>query len=215
MPIYAPAGQSTQMIVGASGESDAEIMYTSAYFYKSFNLKRVYYSGYVPISHDNRLPSIGTEVPLLRENRLYQTDWLLRFYGFDVRELLNKEFPNLESDIDPKLSWALRNLDQFPIDINKADMRMLLRVPGLGTKSVYKIMHARKYRKLNWENLKAIGASLNRAKYFIVCDSRSYESKDRTSAQIKGLILSNSSSKFSASISQQLNLFGDNNMLSA
>lgn len=215
VPIYAPAGQSTQMIVGASGETDAEVMYTSAYFYKSFNLKRVYYSGYVPISHDNRLPSIGTAVPILRENRLYQTDWLLRFYGFDVREILNKDFPNLESDIDPKLSWALRNLDQFPIDINRAEMRMLLRVPGLGLKSVNKIVQARKYRKLNWENLKSIGGSLNRAKYFITCDSRVFEAKDRTAAQIKGLILSTSKSKFSSSLSSQLSLFGDQNMQSA
>ena len=214
VPIYAPAGQSTQMIVGASGETDAEVMYTSAYFYKNFNLKRVYYSGYVPISYDDRLPSIGTAVPVLRENRLYQTDWLLRFYGLDVREILNKDFPNLESDIDPKLSWALRNLDQFPIDINRADMRMLLRVPGLGLKSVQKIIKARSYRKLNWENLKSIGASINRAKYFITCDSSIFESKDRTSAQIKGLIMANSTSKFRTSLSQQLNLFGDHNLLS-
>lgn len=215
VPIYAPAGQSTQMIVGASGETDAEIMYTSAYFYKSFNLKRVYYSGYVPISNDSRLPTIGSAVPILRENRLYQTDWLLRFYGFDVRELLNKEHPNLESDIDPKLSWALRNLDQFPIDVNKADMRMLLRVPGLGLKSVNKIIKARSYRKLNWENLKSIGTSLNRAKYFIVCDSTTFETKDRTSAQLKSIILSNSSSKFSATLSNQLSLFDNPNTLSA
>lgn len=215
VPIYAPAGQSTQMIVGASGETDAEIMYTSAYFYKSFNLKRVYYSGYVPISNDSRLPTIGSAVPILRENRLYQTDWLLRFYGFDVRELLNKEHPNLESDIDPKLSWALRNLDQFPIDVNKAAMRMLLRVPGLGLKSVNKIIKARRYRKLNWEHLKSIGASLNRAKYFIVCDSTTFETKDRTSAQLKSIILSNSSSKFSATLSNQLSLFDNPNTLSA
>lgn len=214
VPIYAPAGQSTQMIVGATGETDAEVMYASSYFYKSFNLKRVYYSGYVPISHDTRLPAIGTAVPLLRENRLYQTDWLLRFYGFDVQELLNKEYPNLESDIDPKLSWALRNLDQFPIDVNKAEMRMLLRVPGLGLKSVKKIIQGRKYRNLNWENLKAIGVSLNRAKYFITCGSRGFETKDRTPAQLKGLILSTSKSKFASSLSPQLSLFG-NDTLSA
>mgnify|MGYP001305920188 FL=1 len=211
VPLYAPAGQSTQMIVGASGESDAEIMYTSAFFYKSFNLKRVYYSGYVPISQDNRLPAIGTPVPFIRENRLYQTDWLLRFYGFDVRELLNTEHPNLESDIDPKLSWALRNLDQFPVNINKADMRMLLRVPGLGVKSVHKIIAARKYRKLNWENLKLIGASLNRAKYFITCDSRTFERKDRTAAQLKGLIINGSKSKFRNELNTQLNLFDHQN----
>ncbi|RMA57599.1 putative DNA modification/repair radical SAM protein [Ulvibacter antarcticus] len=214
-PLYAPAGQSTQMIVGASGETDAEIMYTSAYFYKNFNLKRVYYSGYIPISYDTRLPSIGTEVPLLRENRLYQTDWLLRFYGFDVRELLNKEYPNLDSDIDPKLSWALRNLEQFPIDINKADKRMLARIPGIGMKSVYKIIQARRFRNLTLEHLKAIGIALNRAKYFIVCNSRDFEIKDRTAAQIKGLILQESNSKFRGAYSQQLNLFETNKLTSA
>ncbi len=206
-PIYAPAGQSTQMIVGASGETDAEIMYTSSYFYKKFNLKRVYYSGYVPISYDNRLPSIGSDVPILRENRLYQTDWLLRFYGFDIRELLNKENPNLDTDIDPKLSWALRNFGNFPIDVNRADKNMLARIPGIGLKSVYKIINARRFRKLNWEHLKAIGISLNRAKYFIVCDSRTFESKDRTAAQVKGLILGSIKSKFHHSYSNQLNLF--------
>lgn len=206
-PLYAPAGQSTQMIVGASGETDAEIMYTSAYFYKKFNLKRVYYSGYIPISYDSRLPSIGTDVPLLRENRLYQTDWLLRFYGFDIRELLNKDNPNLDADIDPKLSWALRNPEFFPVDINKADKNMIARIPGIGMKSVYKIIQARRFRKLNWEHLKNIGIAMNRAKYFMVCDSRNFETKDRTPAQIKGLILQNSKSKFAGTYSAQLNLF--------
>ena len=206
-PIYSPAGQSTQMIIGATNETDAEIMYTSASFYKNFNLKRVYYSGYVPISYDSRLPSIGTEVPMMRENRLYQTDWLLRFYGFDIRELLNKDTPNLDMDIDPKLSWALRNLNLFPIDINKADKHMLARIPGLGMKSVNKIINARRFRKLNWEHLKAIGAAVNRAKYFMTCDSRVFETRDLTAAQIKGLILSNSNSKYQKTLSNQLNLF--------
>ncbi|MDT0555899.1 putative DNA modification/repair radical SAM protein [Patiriisocius hiemis] len=206
-PVYAPAGQSTQMIVGASGETDAEIMYTSAFFYKNYNMKRVYYSGYIPISYDQRLPSIGTEVPVLRENRLYQTDWLLRFYGFEVTELLNKQHPNLDTDIDPKLSWALRNLKHFPVDVNKANKRMLARIPGVGMKSVHKIIQARRYRRLSWENLKAIGIALNRAKYFITCNSKDFETKDRTAAQIKGLILQNSKSKFHKTYSNQLNLF--------
>ncbi|MFD0860940.1 putative DNA modification/repair radical SAM protein [Sungkyunkwania multivorans] len=210
-PSFAPAGQSTQMIIGASGETDAEIMYTSSYFYKKFGMKRVYYSGYIPISFDSRLPSIGTEVPMLRENRLYQTDWLLRFYGFDIRELLNKEHPNLDSDIDPKLSWALRNLHLFPIDINRADKQSLARIPGVGMRSVSKILHARRYRRLNWEHLKAIGIAMNRAKYFILCDSSDFERKDRTAAQLKSLILSNSSSKFQKTHnSAQLNLFSAN-----
>ncbi|MDX1462810.1 MAG: putative DNA modification/repair radical SAM protein [Marinirhabdus sp.] len=206
-PIYAPAGQSTQMIIGASGETDAEIMYHSAFFYKKYNMKRVYYSGYIPISYDERLPAIGTEVPMLRENRLYQTDWLMRFYGFDVRELLNKDHPNLDSDIDPKLSWALRNLHLFPIDVNTADRSQLARIPGVGMKSVYKIVQARRYRQLNVEHLKAMGIAMNRAKYFMVCSGKSIDFKDRTAAQIKQLILSNSNSKFSSAYSQQLNLF--------
>lgn len=207
-PKYAPAGQSTQMIVGASGENDMEIMYTSNYFYKNFNLKRVYYSGYVPISYDNRLPQIGSPVPMLRENRLYQTDWLLRFYGFNIEEILNENHKSLDLDIDPKLGWALRNLHEFPIDINKADKRMLARIPGLGMKSVYKILNARRYRKLNWEHLKAIGVALNRAKYFIICASNEYEKRDLTAEKIKGLILQNSKSKYTSTLSNQLNLFG-------
>ncbi|APY00675.1 putative DNA modification/repair radical SAM protein [Lacinutrix venerupis] len=207
-PKYAPAGQSTQMIVGASGENDMEIMYTSNYFYKNFNLKRVYYSGYVPISYDNRLPQIGTPVPMLRENRLYQTDWLLRFYGFNIEEILNNDHKSLDLDIDPKLGWALRNLHEFPIDVNKAEKRMLARIPGLGMKSVYKIINARRYGKLNWEHLKAIGVALNRAKYFIICASNEYERRDLTAQKIKGLILQNSKSKYTKTLSNQLNLFG-------
>lgn len=176
---------------------------------KQFDMKRVYYSGYIPISYDDRLPTIGTEVPMMRENRLYQTDWLLRFYGFDIRELLNKEHPNLETDIDPKLSWALRNLDQFPIDINRADRKMLARIPGIGMRSVHKILNARRYRKLNWEHLKAIGIAMNRAQYFLVCDSSQFETKDRTAAQIKSLIMSTSRSKWQRAYTNQLNLFNN------
>lgn len=207
-PKYAPGGQSTQMIVGASGENDMQIMYTSNYFYKNFNLKRVYYSGYVPISYDTRLPQIGTPVPMLRENRLYQTDWLLRFYGFNIEEILNEQHQHLDLDIDPKLGWALRNMHEFPIDINKADKHMLARIPGLGMKSVYKILKARRYRQLNWDHLKAIGVSLNRAQYFLICASNKFESRDLTAEKIKGLILQNSKSKYTDMLSNQLNLFG-------
>ncbi|SFB92452.1 putative DNA modification/repair radical SAM protein [Zunongwangia mangrovi] len=206
-PKYAPAGQSTQMIVGATGESDRDIMYSANYYYKQYNMKRVYYSGYVPITTDPRLPAITSQVPMLRENRLYQTDWLLRFYGFDIRELLNNDHPNLDLDIDPKLSWALRNQHLFPVNINTADKSMLARIPGLGMRSVFKILQARKYRKLNWEHLKAIGIALNRAKYFIVCDSRLWERKDWTPEQIKSKIIKTSSSKFRKDYSTQLNLF--------
>ncbi len=206
-PKYAPAGQSTQMIVGATGENDRDIMYSAAYYYKKFNMKRVYYSGYIPVAEDSRLPALGSPVPVLRENRLYQTDWLLRFYGFDIRELLNENHPNLDLEIDPKLSWALRNRDLFPLDINRADRNLIARVPGIGMKSVHKITQARKYRKLNWDHLKRIGVALNRAKYFITCDSSGWEKRDLSSENIKGLILQTSTSKFRKEYGIQLNLF--------
>ena len=207
-PKYAPAGQSTQMIVGATGETDQQILLTSAYFYKEFNLKRVYYSGYVPVIADDRLPQLGTQVPMLRENRLYQTDWLMRFYGFDVREIVDKNNPNLDLEVDPKLAWALRNMHEFPVDINKADKFMLLRVPGIGVKSVSKILQARRFRKLNWDHLAKLGIASNRAKYFITCESTEFEKRDLTAEQIRGFILQNSSSKFRKLVSPQLNVFG-------
>lgn len=206
-PKFAPAGQSTQMIIGASGENDFQIMQTSNHFYKTYNLKRVYYSGYVPISYDERLPQIGSAVPMLRENRLYQTDWLMRFYGFDVSEILNASHQQLDLDIDPKLGWALRNLHEFPVDVNTADKRMLARIPGLGMKSVYKILNARRFRRLNWEHLKKIGLALNRAQYFLICDSHQFERRDLSSEKIKGLILQNSTSKYTTTLSNQLTLF--------
>ncbi len=206
-PTYAPAGQSTQMIVGATGESDKDIMYAATHYYSEYRMKRVYYSGYVPVAEDSRLPSIGSQVPMLRENRLYQTDWLLRFYGFDVRELLNKQHPNLDMEVDPKLGWALRNLHHFPVDINTADKRLLARVPGIGMQSVHRILKARQYRQLSWEHLKKIGIALNRAQYFIVCNSRHWQRKDLEPETLKGLIIKNSQGKFRQHYSSQLRLF--------
>lgn len=206
-PKYAPAGQSTQMIVGATGESDKDVMYSATHFYKNYNMKRVYYSGYVPVANDSRLPAIGTQVPMLRENRLYQTDWLLRFYGFAVNELLSDVHPNLDIDIDPKLSWALRNLNHFPVDINKADKRLLARIPGIGMGSVSKILKGRKFRKLNWEHLKKMGVALNRAKFFILCDSPHWERRDLDAERIKGIILQTSTGKFRNQYNSQLSLF--------
>lgn len=206
-PKYAPAGQSTQMIIGATGESDKDIMYSANHYYQNYNMKRVYYSGYVPVAQDNRLPAIGTQVPMLRENRLYQSDWLLRFYGFDIREILNNDNPNLDLDVDPKLGWALRNLRYFPVNINQADKMMLARIPGIGMRSVHKLISARRFRKLNWEHLKKIGIAMNRAKYFIVCDSRNWERRDLEADKIKGMILQNSEGKFRKDYSGQLSLF--------
>lgn len=208
-PKYAPAGQSTQMIVGATGENDLQIMKTSNYLYQKFGMKRVYYSGYIPISHDHRLPKIGTPVPVMRENRLYQTDWLYRFYGFSMDEIVNEQHQFLDLDIDPKLSWALRNLHQFPIDINKADKRMLARIPGVGMNSVFKILQARKHRNLTREHLKKLGIALNRAQYFLICASSEFERRDLTAKQIKGFIMQQSTSKYRANFSSQLSLFGN------
>jgi len=206
-PKFVPAGQSTQMVIGATPESDKEIMHTADSFYKKFALKRVYYSGYIPISNDNRLPIIGSQPPLIRENRLYQTDWLMRFYGFDVKEILNDANPNLDVDIDPKLSWALRNLDQFPVDINTADYRMILRVPGIGVTSALKIVQARKFGKLHKDQLKKIGISFNRARHFIRYADSPMQLKDFEAGHIKGVILSESSSKYLKTPSNQLSLF--------
>ena len=206
-PKFVPAGQSTQMVIGATPETDKEIMYTAANFYKNFSLKRVYYSGYIPISNDSRMPILGTQPPLLRENRLYQTDWLMRFYGFDVRELLNDANPHLDTDIDPKLSWALRNMQHFPIDINTADYQMILRVPGIGVGSAKKIVQARKFGKLYIHQLKKIGIAYNRAKHFITCADSPYQLKDFQSHQIKGFILAESQSKYLKTANNQLLLF--------
>ncbi|WDF80635.1 putative DNA modification/repair radical SAM protein [Mucilaginibacter sp. KACC 22773] len=206
-PLFAPAGQSTQVIIGATPESDQQVLQSASYFYKSFNLKRVYYSGYVPVLADKRLPDLNTSVPLVRENRLYQADWLMRFYGFHVNEIVNNQNPLLDLDIDPKLSWAIRNMQAFPVDINKADVQMILRVPGIGLLSAQKIVSARKFAKLSWEQLKKIGVALNRARYFIVCKSNEFERRDLTGNNIKQFILAESQSKYNKNTQTQLNLF--------
>jgi len=207
VPKFVPAGQSTQMVIGATPESDKDIMYTANAFYKNFSLKRVYYSGYVPISNDTRMPVLGTQPPLLRENRLYQTDWLMRFYGFKVQEILNDANPNLDVDIDPKLSWAIRNMQHFPVDINKADYKMILRIPGIGVMSAQKIVQARKFGKLRIDQLKKIGVAYNRAKHFIICVDSPYQLKDYQGTQIKAFILAESQSKYLKTDSNQMILF--------
>jgi putative DNA modification/repair radical SAM protein len=206
-PLFAPAGQSTQVIIGATPETDEQVLQSANYFYKSFNLKRVYYSGYVPVLADNRLPALNTTVPMVRENRLYQADWLMRFYGFHVNEIVNMQQPLLDLDIDPKLGWAIRNMQTFPIDINRADLQMILRVPGIGVQSAQKIVKARQFGKLNWEQLKKIGISINRARYFIICNSNEFERRDLTGTNIKQFILAESQSKYLKNKQNQLNLF--------
>ncbi|MCO5934983.1 putative DNA modification/repair radical SAM protein [Mucilaginibacter sp. RB4R14] len=206
-PIFAPAGQSTQVIIGATPENDNEVLHSANYFYKNFNLRRVYYSGYVPVLADSRLPALNTSVPMVRENRLYQADWLMRFYGFKVNEIVNDSQPNLDLDIDPKLSWAIRNMQAFPVNINKADLQMILRVPGIGLLSAQKIVKARMFGKLNWDQLKKMGVALNRAKYFVTCNSNEFERRDLTGSNIKQFILATSQSKYLKNTQVQLSLF--------
>jgi putative DNA modification/repair radical SAM protein len=168
-PLFAPAGQSTQLIIGATPDSDRQILTLASGLYGQQNLKRVYYSGYNPTNlYDSRLPVI-TAPPLKRENRLYQSDWLMRFYQFTVDEIVNDEHPDLELAIDPKLSYALRNPHLFPIDVNSADHHMLLRIPGVGPKSAKMILAARRFRRLNSEHLRRIGVVMKRAQFFITC----------------------------------------------
>lgn len=206
-PKFVPAGQSTQMVIGATPESDMEIMYSAASYYKTFDLKRVYYSGYIPISFDARMPSIGSQPPLLRENRLYQTDWLMRFYGFDVRELLNPANPHLDVDIDPKLSWALRNMEQFPVDINSADYHLILRVPGIGVGSAKKIVQARKFGRLRSDQLQKLGIAWNRAKHFVRCADSAFELSNPEPFAVKARILAEGNSKYLKVPVNQLTLF--------
>lgn len=207
VPKFVPAGQSTQMVIGATPETDKEIMHTADAFYRNFSLKRVYYSGYIPISNDNRLPLLGSQPPLIRENRLYQTDWLMRFYGFHVNELLNDANPHLDIDIDPKLSWALRNMQHFPVDINVASYKVILRVPGIGVGSAKKIVQARKFGKLRIDQLQKIGVAYNRAKHFIKCVDSPYQLKEYLGTQIKSFILAESQSKYLKHDTSQLILF--------
>ncbi len=168
-PRFAPAGQSTQMIVGASPENDCHILRLTEGLYQKYSLKRVFFSAYIPVSADSRLPALSTPPPLLREHRLYQADWLLRFYHFSASEILSDDQPDLDPYLDPKCSWAVRNLHYFPVDINRADPQQLLRVPGIGPKSARRILIARRTGALDLDSLRRIGVVLKRAQYFIVC----------------------------------------------
>ncbi|MCW4450735.1 putative DNA modification/repair radical SAM protein [Kaistella sp. BT6-1-3] len=207
VPKFAPAGQSTQMIVGATNETDLKIIKVANHFYQNFNLKRVYYSGYVPVLEDSRLPSIHSQVPILRENRLYQADWLMRFYGFGADEILDKNNPFLDLEVDPKLAWALRNRENFPVNINTAPKEMILRVPGIGTKSTGKILMARKFQKLTLEHLQKMGVAVNRAKYFVEFESENIFNRLIDEQNLRKILLSGMKSKFQNPFSQQLSLF--------
>jgi len=167
---FAPAGQSTQMIIGASPETDYQILKLSQGLYNKYHLKRVFYSAYIPVGDTRLLPSVGA--PLLREHRLYQADWLLRFYGFSAEEILNENSPSLDVRLDPKCNWAMNNLHLFPVEINTADYETILRVPGIGVRSARRIVTARRAAQLDFDGLKKLGIVLKRARYFITCKGR-------------------------------------------
>lgn len=169
---FVPAGQSTQMIIGATQESDYQIMSVAEALYQNFDLKRVFYSAFMNVNQDSRLPSTELGPPLLREHRLYQADWLLRFYGFQTTELLDEKHPNFNVLIDPKCDWALRHLELYPVEVNRADYFTLLRIPGIGTNSAKRIIAARKSAVLDFADLKRMGIVLKRAVYFITCNGR-------------------------------------------
>ena len=187
---FVPAGQSTQMIVGATPESDYHMITVAEALYQNFGLKRVFYSAFVRVNDDSLLPDLPGGPPLLREHRLYQADWLLRYYGFTASELLSEARPNFNVFLDPKCDWALRNLGQFPVEVNRASYAMLLRVPGIGTKSAMRIVAARKQAALRFEDLKKMGVVLKRALYFITCSGRMMYpirmSEDSIAAQMIG-----------------------------
>lgn len=175
---FVPAGQTTQLIVGATPESDLKIMKLSEGLYNGFKLKRVYYSAYVSVNNDSNLPTVTTP-PLLRENRLYQADWLIRFYGFKIDDLLDTSHPNFNNLLDPKCDWALRHIENFPVEINKADYYTLLKVPGIGVTSAKKIILARRSFNLTFDNLKHLGIVLKRARYFITCNGKYFDNINR------------------------------------
>ncbi len=208
-PKFAPAGQSTQLIVGATPETDRQIILLSSGLYKTQNLKRVYYSAYLPVNnYDQRLPAINRP-PLVRENRLYQSDWLVRFYKFRAEEILSENQPFLDLDVDPKLGYALRNMHHFPVDINRADYEMILRVPGIGVQSAQKIVLARRHRKLNSDHLKKIGVVMKRAKYFITCNELPVSTTEWEPEKLKHKLVTESVSKNKKSLDTQLSLFAD------
>ncbi len=208
-PRFVPAGQSTQMIIGATDESDKQILNTSAAMYQRPSMKRVYYSGFIPVNqYDNRLPSLK-QAPLVRENRLYQADWLMRFYEFGVNEIVDDKNPNLDLDIDPKLSWALRHPEFFPIDINKADYNHILRIPGIGVKSAKLIIVSRRYGRLNISTLKKMGVVIKKAQYFITCNELPTATVNETSPEYVKRILTEKKGSKGKDNSQQLSLTFD------
>lgn len=187
-PSFVPAGQSTQMIIGATNDSDRSILMTSEKLYKSFEMKRVYYSAYMPVNEDKLLPAVQTAPPLLREHRLYQADFLLRFYKFSASEILTEQESNFDLDFDPKMNWAFRHITDFPMEINKVSYDNLLRIPGIGTISAGRIVRQRRLIKVRFEDLKKMGVVVKRAKYFITCDGKFFGYKSLDVGSIKAAL---------------------------
>ncbi|MBO9595377.1 MAG: putative DNA modification/repair radical SAM protein [Niabella sp.] len=207
VPKFVPAGQSTQMVVGATPETDWQVLHTAAEFYNTYALKRVYYSGYIPINTDERVPMLNSQPPLMREHRLYQADWLMRFYGFAADEIVNATQPHLELEVDPKLSWALRHPQFFPVDLNRADFKTMIRVPGIGRQSAQKIIATRQFGKIYVHQLKKMGIAYNRAQYFVTCTDALNRYTDKDPQHMRALILKTGQSKYTALLAPQLPLF--------
>lgn len=185
---FIPAGQTTQLMIGATNDTDYSIIRLSEAMYDRMFMKRVYYSAYIPVVQNNSLLPTKVDAPLLREHRLYQPDWLLRFYGFNATELLTKENPNFDPLLDPKCNWAIRNLHLFPVEVNKADIGFLLRVPGIGPTSAKRIVESRKFAWLTYDDLKKMGVVLKRAKYFILCKGKYYGQVDMEEKRIRDIL---------------------------
>jgi predicted DNA-binding helix-hairpin-helix protein len=208
-PRFVPAGQSTQMIVGATSESDNEILKLSSALYKRPSMKRVYYSGFIPVnSYDTRLPALK-QAPLVRENRLYQADWLMRFYGFNANEIVDDSYPNLDLEIDPKLAWALRHPESFPVDLNKADYALILRVPGIGVKSAKLIVSSRRYSRITTSVLKKMGVVLKKAQYFITCNELPMHTVNEVKPEYVRKILTQKKGKKETDSNQLVLIFPD------
>ncbi|EQB89707.1 putative DNA modification/repair radical SAM protein [Clostridium punense] len=207
-PLFVPGGQSTQLIVGATADTDYNILKLSEGLYNKFSLKRVYYSAYVPINTNKNLPTIK-HPPLVRENRLYQADWLLRFYGFKADELLNEQTPNFHEQLDPKTNYALNNLDCFPYEINTASYEELLRVPGIGVRSAKRIVITRKVHFLNFEDIRKLGVVMKRAQYFITCKGKYYGDVGFDKDKIEDKLINKTPIKSLSTINnyEQLSLF--------
>ncbi|MCM3699893.1 putative DNA modification/repair radical SAM protein [Paenibacillus macerans] len=210
-PRFVPGGQSTQMIVGATPDSDFRILTLTEALYRNYELKRVYYSAYTPVAEHSLLPSLESKPPLLREHRLYQADWLLRFYGFEAKELLDEHTPNFNLFMDPKCHWAVNHIDRFPVEINKAPYEELLRVPGIGVRSAKRIVAARRTARLDFPGLKKLGVVLKRAQYFIICSGRRLEGlKVKESTILRSLLSRKEIDMFLPKPKvEQLSLFSD------